>query len=116
MINPIQNMDYDFFPSQFKLKITISSHRLYETVMEPSGYQRKGTKRQISVQLNASKMRENATTLPTSYTLQIRLFHVRTTHRTCIRAVHVRIKMREENPSVMNAFQKQKIPFRSKHK
>ena len=116
MINPIQNMDYDFSPSQFKLKITISSRRLYETVMELSGYQRKGTKRQISVQLNASKMRENATTLPTSYTLQIRLFHVRTTHRTCIRAVHVRSKMREKNPSVMNAFQKQKIPFRSKHK
>ena len=57
MINPIQNMDYDFSPSQFKLKTTISSHRLYETAMEVSGYQRKGTKRQISVQLNASKMR-----------------------------------------------------------
>ena len=88
MINPIQNMDYAFSPSQFKLNITISSHRLYETVVKLSGYQRKGTTRQISVQLNASKMRENATTLPISYTLNIRLFHLRTIHRTCIRAVH----------------------------
>ena len=113
----MQNMDYDFSPAQFKLKMIISSHRLYETViMELSGYQRKGTKRQISVQLNASKMGENAPTLPTSYTLKVRLFRLRTTHRTCIRAVYVRIKMREENPSVMNAFQNQKIPFCSNYK
>ena len=46
-------------PAQYNLNVLIHSHRLYETTTELSGYQIKkgGTKRQKSVQLNASKMK-----------------------------------------------------------
>ena len=42
-------------------------HKLYEVVVELSGYQRKlgGTKHQILVLLNANKMKKNAFMLPT---------------------------------------------------
>ena len=62
--------------------------RIIRDSKELSGYQRKEGG-QISFQLNAYKIKKNALTLPTSYNPNIRL-----------------LKTHEEDPSVMNAFQK----------
>ena len=56
--------------------------RLYEIVIELSGYQKKEgrTKCHISIQLNASRMKENDPTLPTTNTLKTRLSQFKGIH------------------------------------
>ena len=73
MMNQSRIINYDSPLAQYNLCVLIPSHRIYETVAELPGYHRKegGTKRQISVQLTASKMEKNAPTLPTWYTLKL---------------------------------------------
>ena len=103
-------MNYDSPPTQYNLYILIPSHRSYETVIELSGYQRKegGTKCQILVQLNASRMKKNDPTLPTRNTLKTRLFQFK--EPTASRAYQqytFKFETRKKDPSILNAFQKQ---------
>ena len=70
MTDPYQNNNKLWFsPGSviYVLYVLIPFHRLYETVIELSGHHRKegGTKREISVQLNAGKTKKYAPTLPT---------------------------------------------------
>ena len=62
-----RTINYESPPTQHNLYAIILSHRLYKTIIELSGYQREESrsKRQISVQFNASRMKKNDPTLPT---------------------------------------------------
>ena len=87
-------MNYDSPPVQYNLYTRITSHRLYETAIELAGYQIKEgcSKHQISVELDASRMKKINPTLPIRDTLMVRLQQLRNQRCKSAPTVHDRSK------------------------
>ena len=110
---PPRIRNYSSSPAQYNLQVytIIPSHRLYETVIALSGYQREEgrTKRQIQIQLNVSRMKKddptNATDLKylKDWTISVQGIHVVS---SAYRQYTVELNMRKKDPCLMNAFQR----------